>query len=330
MSAPPIVDLEPIENPGFRDLDPNGVIEQPFWERYNRQLEMPIGIAISIFTFVAAVAVLMVIISINWTRSKAPVPISVVGGGIDDSGDGSPSDGGAAALASGQMNPAELNKLLQDTPLNDVKDVKERIVADVGGEIEIPDGTAASLAKLDKDIRDKLLGGKEGTGKGVNGGEAAGGSGPGGTGASSTWARGLRWVLKFDTSTGKDYVNQIGGLGGAIMVPIPPTYQKMLLFRDPRTGQSTQATDADFEFYGKLIQFSDARAEAVTVVAQTLGLNFKPHAFWAYFPRDLEDKLATLEKNYQNKPAEQIKQTTFRVILRGGQYDFAVIGQVLR
>jgi hypothetical protein len=331
MSTAPVVETgEPIEDPGFRDFNPDGVIEQPFWDRYNARLEMPIAVTTSIFMFVAACALLVLFVSLDGKTDKTPVSLTTLGGD-DDFGEGSPGDGGAVELNLGQpLNRAELNEIMKDISVNDLKETKEQIQLDLDGNVEIPEGSAVALATLDKELRNKILGAKSGNGGGTSGGDAAGGKGPGGFGASSTYARALRWVLKFDTSSGKDYVNQIGGIGGAIMVPVPPDNKKMHLFRDPTKPTSTIATDADFDHYNKMMRFEDPKPDLIAAVGQVLGLNFRPTAFFVYFPRELEEKLANLERNYQNKTPEQIRQTSFRVVLRGGKFDFVVIGQTLR
>ncbi len=53
-------------------------------------------------------------------------------------------------------------------------------------------------------------------------------------------------------------------------------------------------------------------------------------AVWATQDKTIDQKLAALEKNYQNKQPEQIRSTAFKVIVRGGSYDFVVVEQKLR
>lgn len=329
MSTPTLPEpaVEPVENPGFRDLDPNGVIEQPFWERYNQRLEMPVGVAIAVVMFATAVAFVVYFTGRDGPNKK-PVPM-VFAGGDDDSGDGSP--GGGGQLADGKPPSTEdQNLMVKDVALreNIEKEVRDKLDLEPGA--EVPASESAALAQLDKDIRDKLLGARSGTGKGTSGGNNDGGTGPGGFGASSTYARGLRWVIKFETSNGQDYINQIGGIGGSMLVPVPPDNKTMLYFKNPSTGQSTPATDADIQTVGGLIQFSEVNPETVKAVAGALKLSFTPKFFYAYFPHNLEEKLSALEKNYQNKKPEQIRKTIFKVIVRGGSYDFVVTDQTLR
>ncbi|MBX3399877.1 MAG: hypothetical protein KF873_14125 [Gemmataceae bacterium] len=326
--APPSTTTEePIENPGFRDLDPNGVIEQPFWERYNRQLEFPISVAIAALVLSATIALYYAISNFG-PPDKAAMPLNFAGGD-DDEGDGSPGDGGAQDQVVGKpLSAAERDLLLKEMQLNEPKDLQEKL--DFGGDVEIPENEQIALAQLDEALRKKLLGAKTGTGTGTSGGDPLGGKGPGGFGASSTYARALRWILRFDTSSGDDYVAQMSGIGGVVMVPVPPDNKNFLIFKNPRSGQSAPATDDDIQKYTKMIQFAEVRRDSVESVAKALKLTFTPKSFFAYFPRELEEKLAALEKNYQNKNPEQIRSTAFKVIVRGGNYDFIVVEQKLR
>lgn len=317
---------ESVENPGFRDLDPNGVIEQPFWERYNSSLEFPISTAIALLLLALATAIFVMSLTIS-NADKSPVPLTFLGGD-DDEGEGSPGDGGADLAFGKPLSAAEMQKLMQELQLNEPKDLKEKL--DIGGDIEIPENEQIALAQLSDDLRKKLLGAKSGSGGGSSGGDPMGGKGPGGFGASSTYARALRWILRFDTTTGEDYVNQMAGIGGVIMVPVPPDNKSFLIIKNPRNPAPVPATDDDLQKYTKLIQFAEIRKDSVESVARALKLTFMPKSFFAYFPRELEEKLAALEKNYQNKQPEQIRSTAFKVIVRGGSYDFIVVEQKLR
>lgn len=321
-----ITSEEPIENPGFRDLDPDGVIEQPFWERYNSSLEFPISTAIAVL--LVAIATAIFIFSLRMTvTDKQPVNL-VFGGGDDDSGDGSPGDGGSDLAQGKPLSAAEMQKLMQELQLNDVKELNQKL--DLGDDNEVPDSEKLALATLSDDLRKKLISARSGTGNGTSGGDPLSGKGPGGFGASSTYARALRWILRFETTSGEDYVNQMSGIGGVVMVPVPPENKNFIIFKSPRSGQSAPATDDDIQKYAKLIQFAEVRKEPVESVAKALKLTFTPKMFYAYFPRDLEEKLAALEKNYQNKAPEQIRSTAFKVIVRGGNYEFIVVEQKLR
>lgn len=327
-SAQELPELEIIENAGFRDLDPNGVLEQPFWERYNKHLEMPLGWSIAVLSMVLVFGILVFVQQMNRGGDRRPVPISTLDGD-DATGIGSEGSGGQEApIAIGQPAPAsDLARIMQDVPQQDLTDIKEKMKLDIGGDIEIPDSVALPIATLDQKIRDKLVGSKRGDGGAGTGADGNKG-GPGGFGHDSTRARGLRWVLLFDTRSGRDYLNQLHAMGGTILVPAADG-KNMYIFRDlinPKVGPT--ASDSDLEKLGENMQFSEIKRDAVQSISEALGIkDFVPSMFMAIFPRKLEEKMADLEVRYRNKRPEDIRQTKYKVLMRGGEFDLIVVDQ---
>jgi hypothetical protein len=50
-------------------------------------------------------------------------------------------------------------------------------------------------------------------------------------------------------------------------------------------------------------------------------------SFWAFFPRGLEDELSRKELAYRNRRSEDIEETIFSVLIRGGSYEVVVVAQ---
>ena len=92
------------------------------------------------------------------------------------------------------------------------------------------------------------------------------------------------------------------------------------------------ASDADLNRLAGKIQFSDNRPKPVREILASLGVEAPspPKAFWAFFPKNLEDELATKEKAYRNRRPEDIEETVFRVTVRGGSFSFVVDEQVAK
>ena len=65
-------------------------------------------------------------------------------------------------------------------------------------------------------------------------------------------------------------------------------------------------------------------------VAEALNLGYTPPMFLVYFPKEMEKKLDTLERQYQNKDPKEIKETVYKVVRRGGDYDLFVVSQILK
>jgi hypothetical protein len=140
----------------------------------------------------------------------------------------------------------------------------------------------------------------------------------------------MRWVLRFKVSSGRDYVEQLKSMGAVILVPVPGT-AKNFYFPDLNNLTNQRiASDDDLRALGNKIKFSDHRRDAVQQVAGTLGLDFRPDAFWAFFPKGLEDELARKETGFRNRRSEDIEETIFRVTIRGGSYEIVVDEQKIK
>ena len=90
------------------------------------------------------------------------------------------------------------------------------------------------------------------------------------------------------------------------------------------------ATDADMSELKKYLNFSDGRKESVEGVVKVLGLDFTPKAFWAVFPKPVEDELGRKEHGYRNRRSEDIAETIFTVTIRNGKADVVVIDQTAK
>jgi hypothetical protein len=137
--------------------------------------------------------------------------------------------------------------------------------------------------------------------------------------------------MRFNTKSGRDYLDQLKALGAVVMIPVPPKNDKMYILRDLGNPQVNQfATDADIAEQSTKIQFQDVRKASNEAIQEALRLPFTPVAFWAFFPKELEDTMSRLEVAYQNKRAEDIKETVYQVIFTGGQPRLQVVKQKLK
>lgn len=305
--------------------------EDTFWKDYNSSYELPTSSVTSVLIH-SLIFLALVLLPVLMSRGNAAtVPIRLVEGGWDDTGDGSAGSGGQVdPLAKGDSAPTQKDFATLPNTLPEIQEVKKQMIDfDPSATGSIPDEKAAAYASLDQALRDKLLGEKRGSGPGAGSGSTGQtGTGPGGTGADSTRARSLRWILRFRTRDGRDYLNQLKALNATVMVPIPPENKQMYIFRDldnPKPG--TIASDADIALLSRQIQFSDFRRESVEGVGRALGLNYKPTLFWAFFPVELEKQLARLEVAYRNRRPEDIEETIYQVTVRNGEFTLVVVEQ---
>lgn len=330
------LDTPPSSSPAPEfEFEPYPDTEVRFWRKYNEHYEFPIGVAISLLAVVMIVAMLVFgfLRLMNMGKDSKPVSIMAIGGD-DDFGVGSMGGGGEEnPLQMGEPTPADFlrDELPQD--LNQVKeDLSDRLkLDDPTQDIPIPDHVAAAFGALDRDLQDKLMGSKKGQGPGTGTGDDPSGSGIGGTGSDSTRARGMRWVLRFNTRSGVDYLNQLKALKAIVMIPVPPDNKRMIIIRDPGSPRIDEyASDSDIAAQANKIQFQDVRRASNEAIAEALRLPRVPSAFWAFFPKDLEAQMSVLETSYQNKKSDDIKETVFQVIVSGGEARLRVVSQRLK
>ena len=307
-----------------------------FWQRYNKYFEIPSGMLIGLIamSMIGGVLVTMIWWAERTQADTKPVSIAIVEGGLDDSGMGmarSEGGGGQDQVINDtqQFEPEQLEKISKMEDLPQIKEdmLKAMETDDPNAVIPISDAKAASYSMLDEALRKRMLGIGNDSGDG-DGEDADKGNGPGGTGADSTRSRSIRWVLRFNTLSGRDYLNQLQALGATVLVPIPPENKQMFIFRDlahPRPGSIL--TDTEWAVLKQQMQFSDVKQKSVDEVSKALNLEFTATSFWAIFPKGIENQLATLERNYRNRDPGDVAETVFEVSIRNGQYKLFVADQ---
>jgi hypothetical protein len=346
--AAPNSDPTPAEDLPVATLAPDGepaalpeLPEEDFWESYNKRLEFPLSAVATVFLHVLVGAVLVYIIvglmDSGEDRSNPELKLMQVGG-LDDSGEGSAGSGGQNdpdRVADADPIKSLEKNLPTPQALADAKaDIKKLVLEDPNGNLPIAPSNAAAFKDLDESLRKKLLdiGARQGdSGQPGKGYDDSKGSGVGGTGADSTRARGLRWVLRFSVRSGNDYISQLKSMGAEILIPLGDG--KSIIVPDLGNPSSNHiATDADLGRLARKIQFSDNRKAMVNEVIDALGLKVsgQPKAFWAFFPKEVEEDLARKEKGYRNRRPEDIEETIYRVIIRGGSFETVVDDQVFK
>jgi hypothetical protein len=305
---------------------PPGPPEEEFWEKYNPRLEFPLSTVGSVFLHVAIGALLIFVLL--HMASKAPdrsgVPLTLVDvGGLDDSGSGSAGSGGIDEPlfkpTDDLFRPTEVLPVIPNLPQAEANP-NTTTLPDAARNLALPTTSPRPTGA------EKGAGNQPGRGY-----DDSQGKGPGGTGADSTRARNLRWTIRFRTSSGRDYLDQLQLMGARLIVPVPGKDKEYVYVPDLRnpSGKRPPTKQEEGELAG-MIKFGDNRAGSVRQVAQELGLDFTPQVFWAFFPKHVEDELDRKEKGYRNRRPEQIEETVFRVIMRGGNYEIVVEDQTVK
>lgn len=335
-------DYDDRDDAGTRTAEP----EEPsatFWNTYSPRFEMPISYVVSALAIALAlmlVSLLMYLSMLPPAEGFKPGPKLGAYGGEDDFGDGEAGGGGVPdPTVLGQNAPTreDAKDILPD--LDSLPSFKEDLankfkLDDPNSAIPISDSKATAYAALDKDIRDKMMGvgQKKGDGTTGRGGEGGNPNGAGtGTGADSTRARTMRWVIAFKTAGGRDYLDQLKALGAKVIVPTADG-KGATLFRDLNGNppQGRQMTEADWNELSGLVQFSDYTALSRQQVGEALGMGNLPKGFWAFFPKETEKDLAKKEVGYQQRRSEDIEETKFECVNRGGKYELVVTRQTLK
>ena len=171
---------------------------------------------------------------------------------------------------------------------------------------------AAAAASAARDALNTNLGGTPGS---------AGSGGGGGTGRAG---RAARWVLRFNTTNPRDYLDQLGGLGAEIA--FPDRNDKYRYFTN--LANSPQSTVRTLDNEGRIYWIDE---DTFMEVAAELGVSAP--VMLAFLPQALEEKMLKLEmaRARERGVTEEadIIQTTFVCVRRGGSFDVTVTDQRL-
>lgn len=314
--------------------------EGAFWRTYSPRFEMPISYVVAALAIALVLFFISLLMYFHFQNNEGYKPGPQLG-----LTDGSDATGAGESGAGGAEDPKNIGDNTAPTR-DDIKDVVQDIdklptfkedlansirLEDPNSPIALSDKKAASYMALADSLRDKMLGLKKGDGTKGNGGEGGNPTGKGdGTGSDSTRARTLRWVIAFKTLGGRDYLDQLKALGAKVIVPTSDG-KGAFLFRslDGNPPQGKLMNESDWNELSGLVQFSDYTALSRQQVGEALGMNM-PKGFWAFFPKELEKELARKEIGYQQRRTEDIEETKFECVNRGGKYELVVTRQTLK
>jgi hypothetical protein len=229
------------------------------------------------------------------------------------------------------------DKPLEDLNLNvSPTDIFANIAEDLDAQRDIAKitdrGTDAlrKLAKLDKNLRDQILAGAGKGGPGSDGGLGGGhgpgegpGTGPGGKIDTRT-KRKLRWTMMFNTRSGQDYLEQLQVLGAILAFKTPDGDTKVV---KNLLARPVQLEVENLHQLDRIFWIDDKRG-SIEQLVRALGLEFVPDQIIAFFPREFERKLLMKELGFRNKTEDQILETRFQILMRGGGgYEIVVVDQ---
>jgi hypothetical protein len=321
--------------------------EEQFWQRYSPHGEAPLSGAGSLTLHLLILGVLLLgffgLLPLG--GSKHNIQIEPVRLGLNQGGGGGKRSGvgEGPGIGSGREvadASATESKGLTDTlplPLPELPDpssptAREDLKFEGNTRPIFASESMQALRKLNKEALAKLprVGltpgkGRGGSGKGGGLGQGEGTGTGDGKGESTNQAnltkrekRMLRWVMRFDTRSGADYVAQLKGLGAILAIPtqeVPGDYRYQLV-RDLRPG--AKLLDEDVSKINR-IYWVDQKPESVREVMAFLNLRMSPSHFVAFMPAKLEQQLFELEsryleRHYPGATEDDITVTRFQVV----------------
>jgi hypothetical protein len=316
--------------------------DERFWQRYSPHHEFPLSTSASVALHVVAIAVLVLggVLAAKWGLgdSEKPIPISM----MDEPGGGGQPEGKDAGTGS---EGAVQSKEATESPSNTVADAtpvpKENLNAPTVDPVDLPkiqdpsaryiDESAEAmkgLAKLDEQTRKNLFNSLRDPAKGKGGSGTGGGKGTGtGTGSGTASGEGnlnvrqkrvLRWEVNFRVMSPEDHLRQFAALGAILAVPDPQG--RYHVFRDlyKRSGRVEDLSNIN------RIWFIDRNPETVAGISSLLRMP-QPPVLIAFFPQDLEKRMAEMEQRYRGQREDDIHEKfVFQVVPRGGTYEVVV------
>jgi hypothetical protein len=324
--------------------------EEQFWKRYSAHHEFPLSNATSLAAHILVAGVLLLglwVAARYMTGKDKSLEVNAVtivgGGGGNPKGVGGGPGQGDTTLPEAVEPDKVTDPTKQPTPQPELKLDSPLDPLDVP-KFQKPDGSRyiqggeaiKALASVGVESRKKMFAAVAGKGQG---GTGSGGGGPGtgtGTGQGSGVGTGkgeltqrqkrvLRWTMIFDTANGEDYARQLSGLGAILAIPLErgdnPEYRVVRnLMTRPATGDKEDLSSINRIFW------IDSKPESVQRLSSALRLRPAPDYIVAFFPEELENKLLDLETRYNNgKNEDDIQETQFRIVVRGGQYEPLVV-----
>jgi hypothetical protein len=325
---------------------PSPPVEAPFWQKYSKHHEMPISGLASLAWHVLAIVLIVGLAFVVSHYRDSDMPIEVInistgGGGGNPLGLG-PGRGDANPLVeAAAQRDLPPDAILPREPLADITDMPIK-VPDLLKDMNVDQEAAREIAKiaergtqamkklagLDQKTREGLMGhGKGGPGSGGGSGTGDGPGIGGGEGPNSGTIRAkrkLRWTIMFNTVSGHDYLRQLDALGAILAVKAPDGELKSIrnLLQRP-----AKLEVEDLQKLNRIFWIDD-KPDTVEQLAQAMALPFTPPQVIALFPYKFEKELLDKELKFRGRKEEEILETRFQVLMRGGKnYQIVVIDQ---
>ncbi len=320
--------------------------EERFWKRYSPHHELPLSAVSSVMLHVVGFFLIALVIggfifSIRPDNRPPEVGAAIViaGGGGNLEGAAEGKAGGTLPKEAVAQQPEPSKTPVVSPPVEDLKKVSPEpkqldLVKANEGDRTIDADTAAvasALANVQERARQRIAGlvapkGRGGSGEG--GGRGSGSdtgegdlTGPDRAKMTQREKRQLRWTMMFNTKDGNDYLRQLQALGAILAIPVEGN--QFMVIRD--LGRAADAKVEDISQINR-IYWIDDKPQSVMSLSRALGLPAPPRFIAAFFPETLENELLDKERKHHKGSEDDILETRFQVMSRGGSYEAIVLG----
>ncbi len=321
--------------------------EEPVWRRYSPHHELPFSMTTSAAIHIVGLAILIAAVAVVIgnppprppTTGNTPV-VEIGPGSGDGTTPGARSDN--PLLVPGRkeagQNPerAEPRRAVPE-PIRFERPRDEGVKppdapSRNGSDTRVEKGVQR-LDRIEQAANRHLRGGSGGGigGKGDRGGvgDQPGSGGPASRIKNIRERRAGRWVMHFNTQNGRDYRRQLADLSAGMrektIVAVQRPNGRFLVFRD--LAQDPPVGHVEDVDRIQNIQWRDDTRESIASLARALGLSYSPERIYVFFPQPLEEKLLKLELEFGGKREEELTETHFQIVKRGGVYVPVVVGQ---
>jgi hypothetical protein len=327
------------QNVAVKDKRPQLPPEERFWKRYSPHHECSLSSAVSVILHVAFVGVLLLVAALvaklGLRERNNPVAIDAValapGNGGDDQEEGaskgtpdSPKEDVATPKPQQQPAAPVPNTPELTAPKAESPKIPEPSRPDTMRFIDESKQASDAIQKMVQEAMKeppltqevpKARGKPDGTGKGVQG--SGPGSGRSGSIVQQRIRRRARWHIMLRTHGPEDHVGQFAALG--VILAFPTGGGQFYVVRDllgrPPRGKIEDISKI-FKFYA-IDQDPGSARDLARFLHAPLGATF----FLAFFPNELENAMAEMEKTYRGRREEELTENTyFKVVPSGGSY----------
>ncbi len=323
-------------------------IEERFWNRYSPHHELPLSSATSV-----TVHVLLIVFMVmsGWLLANFALggnkildldTIVIAGGGGSKKGVGNERGDQPPVSAQEDVekhqdpnNPGTRLPTTEPlkTPTPDPLNLRSDDQA-AARRINRAGAAVRAMSKLSEDARKKIFNaigpGAGQRGPGSDGGEDSGRdigkdkrTGPGTNNNSRHQQPLLRWVMIFNTRSGNDYRKQLLALKAILAFPEGNGNYRVYRHLDQRPAKGKIEDLATI----KRFYWIDDKPESIESLSRAMGLEPPDGSIIAFFPDELEARLLRLELSYRGLKEDEIKETHFKIVAKGGTYEPVVVYQ---